>query len=437
MQKKKMMLTENKKLAILRCLNHIEENSAISVDGKPSITMDSLIDFSEEILLEYLPMVENLPERTKKRIVFSAQMRWLKYKKTENQELKLSLFLRALKYEIAKVEKGKSEYKVLMFLNIDSFPIPDISQVNILGDTLTFLSWQNVKELDISDLWREINIKDNHNAILWDLSGLKNPSPDQVKFIPIMFEVNTYGPEAAIELASDRLDLLRVIMNIPSTMGGYIYFRSQPKELSEILPSPIYVIFDKNSKREDIYYTIEKYNYKKKKVPSDRISFIQFLLSKITVSHAVNSTWTYLINILRLYQKALDTTTTEAAFLTMWQILENCISLGEKLTRNSDIKSRISVFLHPDPLTREMIEIIIDRRNKLVHSGKFLENGDRLFFILKIITDSIIRSFIYLADRYPTIPELKDFVSFTSLGDSDLERKQHVIGKIIEERKSR
>ncbi len=84
-----------------------------------------------------------------------------------------------------------------------------------------------------------------------------------------------------------------------------------------------------------------------------------------------------------------------------------------------------------------MIEIIIHKRNKLVHSGKFLEDGDRIFFILKLITDSIIRRFIYLGDRYPTLPELKDYVSFTSLGDGDLERKQTVICKINEERKSR
>ena len=83
-----------------------------------------------------------------------------------------------------------------------------------------------------------------------------------------------------------------------------------------------------------------------------------------------------------------------------------------------------------------MIEIIIDKRNRLVHSGKFLEDGDRIFFILKLITDSIIRRFIYLADRYPTLPELKDYVSFSSLGDSDLARKQAVIEKITKERKS-
>jgi len=437
MRNKKIIFPENRKRAILNCLNHIEENATISADGKPSITMDILIDFAEEILSEYLPGSENFPERTKKGIVFSAQMRWLKYKRTNNPDQKINLFVRALKYEIANLEKKKSEYRVLMFLNVDPSTISKFAQVNLLGETLLLISWNDVNEMDTSGLWQEVKFQNRNNPLLWDIPDLIEPAPDVVLFTPISFVTKTYGPEAAVEIASNRMDLFRAILNIPSSLGKYTHFRSQPKALSEILPSPIYVIFDEHGKRKSVYYTIEKYEYKQKKIPNDRISSIQFLLSKITADHAANSTWNYLINILRLYQKALDTTTTEAAFLTMWQVLENCIGLGEELTRNRDIQSRLSLWLQADPITLEMIEIIIDKRNKLVHSGKFLEDGDRIFFILKLITDSIIRRFIYLADRYPTLPELKDYVSLTSLGDGDLERKQTVIFKITEERKSR
>jgi len=437
MRNKKIIFPESRKRAILNCLNHIEENATISADGKPSITMDILIDFAEEILSEYLPVSENFPERTKKGIVFSAQMRWLKYKKTTNPEQKLNLFVRALKFEIANLEKRKSEYRVLMFLNVDPSTISEFAQVNLLGEILSLISWNDVKGMDTSDLWQEVKFQDRNNPLLWDIPDLNKPAPDTVSFTPFLFVTKTYGPEAAVEIASNRMDHFRAILNIPSSLGKYTHFRSQPKALSEVLPSPIYVIFDEHGKRKSVYYTIEKYEYKQKKIPNDRISSIQFLLSKITADHAANSTWNYLINILHLYQKALDTTTTEAAFLTMWQVLENCIGLGEELTRNRDIQSRLSLWLQADPITLEMIEIIIHKRNKLVHSGKFLEDGDRIFFILKLITDSIIRRFIYLGDRYPTLPELKDYVSFTSLGDGDLERKQTVICKINEERKSR
>lgn len=437
MRNKKIIFPENRKQAILNCLNHIEENAIISADGKPSIAMDILIDFAEEILREYLPVSESFPERTKKGIVFSAQMRWLKYKKTDNPEQKINLFIRALKYEIANLEKRKTEYRVLMFLNVDPSTIIEFSQVNLLGETLSLISWNDITEMDTSGLWQEVKSQDRKSPILRDIPDLIAPAPDVVLFTPFLFVTKTYGAEAAVEIASNQMDLFRAILNIPSSLGKYTYFRSQPKALSEILPSPIYVIFDENRVKKSVYYTIEKYEYKQVKIPNDRLSSIRFLLTKLTTDLSANSTWNYLISILRLYQKALDTTTTEAAFLTMWQVLENCIGLGEELTRNRDIQSRISVILQADPITLEMIDIIIEKRNKLVHSGRFLEDGDRLFFTLKLITDSIIRRFIYLADRYPTLPELKDYISFTSLGDGDLERKQTVIERIIEERKSR
>ncbi|HPD63771.1 MAG TPA: hypothetical protein PLP77_10280, partial [Anaerolineaceae bacterium] len=300
MRNKKIIFPESRKRAILNCLNHIEENATISADGKPSITMDILIDFAEEILSEYLPVSENFPERTKKGIVFSAQMRWLKYKKTTNPEQKLNLFVRALKFEIANLEKRKSEYRVLMFLNVDPSTISEFAQVNLLGETLSLISWNDVKGMDTSDLWQEVKFQDRNNPLLWDIPDLNKPAPDAVSFTPFLFVTKTYGPEAAVEIASNRMDHFRAILNIPSSLGKYTHFRSQPKALSEILPSPIYVIFDEHGKRKSIYFTIEKYEYKQKKIPNDRISSIQFLLSKITVDHAANSTWNYLINILRL-----------------------------------------------------------------------------------------------------------------------------------------
>lgn len=437
MQNKKIKFPENRKQVILNCLNYIEKKATISTDSKISIPLDILIQFSLEILREYLLKSESFPETTKEHIVFSALKRWLKYKKTNNPEQKINLFVRALNYEIANLEKRNSEYRVLMFLNVDPATISKFAQVNLLGETLSLISWNDVKEMDTSGLWQEVKSQDRNNPLIRNKPDLNKTAPDVGLFKPFLFVTKTYGPEAAVEIASNRMDLFRAILNIPSSLGEYTYFRSQPKALSEILPSPVYVIFDEHGEKKSFYYTIEKYEYKQIKIPNDRISSIQFLLSKITVDHAANSTWNHLINILRLYQKALDTATTEAAFLTMYQVLENCISLGEEPTRNRDIKSRTLVLLRADPITREMIDIIIDKRNKLVHSGKFLEDGDRLFFILKLITDSIIRSFIYLADLYPTLSELNDYLSFTSLGDGDLERKETIIGRIIEERKSR
>lgn len=435
MKNKKLLLPDKKINAIIKCLEHIEENSSTSSDGKPTISVDIIYDFVKEILREYISFGDNIPEGTKRRIVFSAQMRWLKYKKVGKSSQKLQLFLRAVEVEVAKIKRQQSKYTVLMFLNVDLQSIADFGKVNILGDSITFISWQDVSNLHVSNLWQEVKIQDRDNPILWDIPDLNQPTPDFGKFAPLLFEVNTFGPEAAIEIASDRIDLLRVILNVPSVLGGYTYFRSKPKALSKVLPSPIYVIIDEERKKTSIYYTVEKYDYTQERIPIARIPSIQFLLSKCTTVPFINSSWGYILNIFRLYQKSLDTLTVETAYLTMWQVLENCIGFGEELTRNRDIQSRISVFVKLDPISIEIIDILIDRRNRLVHSGKFLDDGDHLLFILKLITDSVVRSMISLADKYPTLAELKEYVAFSSLGSDDLERKKSVIEKITEMRK--
>ena len=433
MKSKKRPITDKKRMdAIVRCLDHIEEISSISSDGKPSINVDVLYYFVEEILYEYFPLDEYIPERTKRGIIFSAQMRWLKYKKTGSKTLKLHSFKRAVETEFRKIKKKQSKYTVLMFLNVDSQTIGEFTKVEILGDTLTFISWQDISALDIKNLWQEVKFQNKDNPILWNFPDLNQPTPDQNIFTPILFEIYTYGPEAAIEISVDRIDLLRVIFNLPLALGGFSYFRTVPKALSEILPTPIYVIFNNEGKRVSTYFTIEKYNYKLVKIPSDQRKSIQYLLSKFEYRSISNSSWQFVLDILRQYQKALDTSTIESGFLAMWQVLENSIGFGEELIRNNQIQSRVSDFVRMDPITTDILEILIDKRNKYVHSGKFLEDGDHLFFILKLITDSVVRSLISYSENFKTLAELREFVSFSSLGDGDLRRKLSVIEKIEE-----
>lgn len=88
-----------------------------------------------------------------------------------------------------------------------------------------------------------------------------------------------------------------------------------------------------------------------------------------------------------------------------------------------------------EPLFKDILHLLTKQRNDLVHSGIFPERGDDIFFILKIITDAVIRSLIHLTHHYPEIAELRDYIRFACLGDQDISRKKRVIEKIIESRK--
>jgi len=429
-----LCLSSYKNKAIIKCLEYINENSTISPDGTRSISLTILSEFAEEILYEYVQIDKNIPERTKRNVILSAIFRWLKYKKTNNQLLQLNYFQRAVNAEVLRISKNKRIFSVLMFLNVDTESISEFNEIEILGDKLRFISWQDLSRLNIKNLWSEVKFHKPETPILWIDRNEKEPLPNIIVFSPVVIEINTYDSDGAVELAVDRIDILRGILNISYVLGRYTYFRSQPEALSKILPSPIYVSFDKEGNR-NIFYTTESFKYKQEKITNEQKSSIQFLLSKICEEPKPNSTWAYILNILRLYQKALDTSIAEVSYLTMWQVLENSINLGEKSLKNRDIHARIKVLVKLDPISLEILDILFDKRNEFVHSGKYLQEGDRLFFILKFITDFVIRSLISLADKYPTLIELKEYVAFHTLSNSDLERKKLVIEKIIEKRK--
>jgi hypothetical protein len=120
----------------------------------------------------------------------------------------------------------------------------------------------------------------------------------------------------------------------------------------------------------------------------------------------------------------------------MWQVIENGVGLGQKLRLNRDIERRINALLDLNPIQRDMLRLLIQQRNDLVHSGLYQQHGDRIFFLLKSITDSVVRRLIMLADTFETIMEMRDFIKYQSLSDKELTRKKHVIEKIEVYRKN-
>ncbi len=420
--------------AIRRSIEWMVENSTTDDDGKIKTTVTLPFFFANELLNNYLPTDLSIPERTRRKAVFLALQRWMKHKKYSEDPDPVVALQHAYNTEIRILKRNCTTYTILMFLNVGSTSIDGFKSFSIIGDSLRFRKWNELTDLDIEETWKEVALKDRSNPILWDI-GEDRPHPNISRFSPITLEVNTFGPEAAIEIASDRVDILRSIFNIPGTLGGFSYFRSLPKALSQILPSPIYAIYDENGQKVSIYYTIEKYDYKDEKIPTQRKESINYLLSLFTTKPQPSSSLYYLLNVIRQYQKALDISLPQTAYLAMWQVLENGISLGDTINLNREIEARVSVLVELEPLFKDILHLLTKQRNDLVHSGIFPERGDDIFFILKIITDAVIRSLIHLTHHYPEIAELRDYIRFACLGDQDISRKKRVIEKIIESRK--
>lgn len=430
MNKELITYRKNKKEIIIKCLNRLEESSSLSSEGKPKITLSFYYYFIKEIFLENIIFFNDLPESTRRKILHLSISRWIKYKKVDNPNQKIKLFLNAVNYEYKKAVNQIRKYSVLMFLNIDRNSIKDFWDISILGETQKLISWNDIPKFGIQNLWEIINLQNKNNSILIKEIETDKPTPDIFTFTPFLYEVKTFDSGAALEIASEKLDLFRAIVNMSLVIHRYTYFRSEPIALSKILPSPIYVILCDN-KIDNIYSPVDKYKYKNESVPNNKLDFIKSLTSKFEVTPQAKSTWNFLRSILLLYQNSLDIVSPEFTFLSIWQVLENCLTLNETSINNQQILTRVKQLINCDPFVLEMVEILINTRNKYVHKGSYLEEGDSLLFNLKIITDEVIYQLIRLAEIYPSMPELQEYFSLNSLGNSDLKRKVNVIESIL------
>ena len=424
-------MTNKKSIDLInKSLEYIRKNSKISSEGKPSFSSGVYSDITKEIIISKFPFKEELPISVRRSIIF----RWIKYKKEINNTDHYSSFRRAVNVEIKNIKKKEMEYFVLMFLNVREESLNGLKSIDILGNSLNFIKWNDVNKLDMVGLWKEVRSYKRYCPILMKLPYKYKPQPNTDIFTPISMRIAAHNPEIAVELASERLDTLRSIFNTSSIIGSYTYFRSTPKPLSKILPTPIYIIFNKG-RHVETYYTIESFDYKAEKINIKRKKSIEFLLTKFAKSPIPDSMWHHILKILNQYQKALDTNLPEAAYLAMWQVLENSIRFRKENIKNQEIRSRISILLGLDPLVQEILTILADKRNDFVHFGESIKYDDQTFFILKMITDSVIYELINLAKKFTTLPEVKEYLSLSSLGKNDLQRKIDVI-KIIKESRS-
>ncbi len=428
-----MISNENQKnLVIKRSIEYLVECSTENEHKIVSFMRSPDINAAFEILIAYMDDEDQIPERTKRKAIYKAVRRFVKYEKYKNGKDPVRLFFRAYNIELRQIQKKRTNYFVLTFLNLDYQSVTNLSNLPIFDDSLRFCNWNNLSEFNICDLLKQLE-RENENQDLFIKSGEKL-IPKTITFAPILFEIYTYDIEAAVDAANEKIDFLRAFINTSFSLLRYTYFRTKPKELSKVLPTPIYAVFNQDRKFIKIYYTLGDYSYSAIKIPKDRLKTIEYLMSIYSNLKNNNDLNSYLISILKQYQKALDMSNAEIAYLAMWRVLEYSVSLGEKDIKNHLIKSRTKTLINPNQIQKDVIEIVTDQRNLLVHSGVIPDDIDPIYFLLKNLVDQIIYHFVKLSHHFNSINELRQFLSYAELGNNDLEQRKQVIEKIIEAR---
>jgi hypothetical protein len=428
-------LSLRKREAIAQALDWIRSNSDLDENGKVKITVGIPYYASKELLTSLTLGETNLPERTHRRAVNLAVNRWRKYKKYQRQEDSPKSFFEALNIEASKIERATRDFKIVMFINLDEKELARFEPLHILGDQLDVSSWQDVGPLSDEPEWQRLWFQDRSNPIFWPADREK-PMPNFNVFTPVSIRVRTFDEGAAVSMASDRFDVLRAIINISALLGRFSYFRSRPSHLSLVLPTPIYLIGGDEGVT-DIWFTVEKYQYKKAKLKQDLHRNIEYLLPIFADEIEESSSHQHLLGIMRLYQDAVDSTHTRPAYLSMWQVVESAVSFPGERLRQSDVISRVATLTKIDPLYKSALDLLKDIRNSLVHSGEFLDRSDDLFFTLKIIADECILRLISLCREYPTLSQLKEYLRCASTNTAELEDKSTVLSKLLQQRDSK
>lgn len=424
MRNLKISISDKHKDLCQHGLQWLRENSCLSAEGKMQTDLSVASMAAEELIASSVKIEPDFPERTKRRVIRLALNRWRRCKKYFDARDQVQAFQDALAVEIRFLERKAIQYTILMFLNLD--PPSGFESLAVRGHTLQFRTWGELDNLSIADLWKEVRFKDRENPIIRIYDGKAYPRIRD--FTPVTLELETYDVPAAVEIASERLDLLRAVLNfLPAIRVKFRWGKPQP--LSKFLPSPIYGVFDRNGVLLAPYYTIERYKYKyhRQRIEEQDREAITELLQ--TINQAQEGSVSYLILKLLLYQQALDLTDHRAIYLALWQVLETAVERGE-----GKIESRIKALTQPDEFLEAVLESLAEHRNRLVHSGVFPKGVENLVFILKGFVDFAIRRIIYLSKHLSTESELGEFLKHLTLGDSTLERRRKVIGFIQSQR---
>jgi len=258
-------------------------------------------------------------------------------------------------------------------------------------------------------------------------------TPDTVNLTPVTLELQTYDVHTAVFVASDHIDLLRAALNLPPAMDTLRQYNTTSEPLSNCLPSPVYAVFDQDGGyREPLHYSTEPYRYrawKPRKQDTERSLAWIGHFNKAEKGNIAD----LITQLAQLYQNALDFSDFRGTYLALWQVLE-ALTLTEAGERGTNLLARLTTLLEiwGDSAMKKALDIVLDSRNALVHSGVFLDrdNAEELVFTLKGFVDRALCKLLCLSKDLSTESELRAYFRLKSKSDAELDTEKRVLNFI-------
>lgn len=409
---------------ITRSVDALMEILSIDEDGNVKTTQGFKLDICLKILTESLTL-ESIPDpETKRHVLYRAVFNRLKLYELQD----IHMLRRAVAAEIrTRLSRPTQEYLVLLPLHAPEKHFSDKPSLLLLDVELQFKDWEYVRNhLDFDSY-----VKDTRRR-------LTNPRFNITdRFTPILVSTEGKDDGDAFENAVLPFDMLRWLINLLYGFGRVRrQFGGYPRPLGPVLPPPTFGIFAKGGEYRQLYFSLEKYEkYKDNNIDGRVFPDVEELASRLSGPTGETRTLTMLIEAIQKYGEAQDTNQWRLAFLLLWQILELITLQSQANLKMKTVRTRINCLLGQAPLTKDLLYVLYETRNSLVHSGVFPEvQGLREVSLLKYVVERSINKLFSLLDVCPTRASLQRYYEHISANSAELSDRQQIIQHILESR---
>lgn len=284
--------------------------------------------------------------------------------------------------------------------------------------------------------WREVQDSTQFTEWLNAAQGVGLPSASALfhNFTPLVVTVRAKSADEAFEACYDQFELLRATLNLEAFYRHTRQF-GRRKPLSKCQPPPVYGIFEADGTYKHFYYEEgETRDYKQFALSSEELDRKQNLLDELTRNTAETSVEAVVAKTVWRYGEALDTSDWPKCYLTLWWALEHLTFCSTGNYSNKAVRSRAMALLGNDRFLADVLDVCLERRNQLVHTGVFPDEGLAAVNMLKMVVEACINAVYRLRHVCSDWAALETYYENVSANNATLERRAQVIKAIQRQR---
>ncbi|HUW09311.1 MAG TPA: hypothetical protein VM537_06240 [Anaerolineae bacterium] len=349
---------------------------------------------------------------------------FLRLKKYEVQNL--HTFRRALAAQAREyVGRQPRDYWILFPLHARPTELDGFRWFTVLETRLLVRGWERIRrDFDLDAFDTDTSVP---------LQGLTISL--EADFTAMVAKAQGRDSHEAFREAANAFDLFCSLLNLALKFGLSTKrwgFQTQP--LGPVLPPPVYGVFGSDGAYVEYWYNTARYQrYDRNSVQAKDLAAARKLARRFGASVGKNETLALVVEALHKYGEALQAAEWRQCFLLLWQILELLsLQTGGNVSMKR-VTNRVGALLHQDQLVCDLLPVLYQTRNELVHLGRFPQGDEEALTeinLLKYVVDRSLDAMIDKSGQLRSASSLEKFYTHATERTASLSDRQRVIGHI-------